>query len=180
MISQHDFGNNLRSKRQELKIKQKDLAQTVGISAQSLGLYEKGVKFPPFETVIALAQALGVSLDWLTGLTTEEMAGSGGHLKTKGDAARAIVQLLGVAEVSLSYVDVLSEFGDVRDCDKKHHVPGITFHGSMKDFSEGLLKFQELQKSNLLSPDLASAAIDGICQKLDSENASDYEDALPF
>lgn len=176
------FGKNLRAKRMEKGLKQKELAQMTGIAPQTLSGYEGRGILPPLENAAKLAQALGVSLDWLTGLAAEEKTGSGKQMKTKGDAARDIVALLSVAEVSLSYVEFQPIYGDEqhRVFGKAERVPGIVFNGSMKEFAEALIKFQELQGRDLLPPGLAATAIDGLCQKLDSEAASDYEESLPF
>jgi transcriptional regulator with XRE-family HTH domain len=46
---------------------QKNIADVVGVSINSIGLYERGLVEPSFFIATCLADALGVSLDWLAG-----------------------------------------------------------------------------------------------------------------
>jgi transcriptional regulator with XRE-family HTH domain len=171
MTSPLSFGNNLRAKRQELEIKQKELAQTVGISAQSLSVYEKGVKLPPLEVAVKLAEALGVSLDWLTGLS-DDTANDKTGIQTQGDAARSIVALMNTGCISAGIVERSLITGSV--------TVDVSFCGSLADFVENLHKIWELQASGALPSELASAALDGLYKKLDGESASHSADEPPF
>ena len=44
---------------------QKDLAQTLGVSRGTISNWERGASEPPLGLAVALAQATGVTLDWL-------------------------------------------------------------------------------------------------------------------
>lgn len=73
-----ELGGRIQSVRKAQKMSLKQLAQTVGISEQSLIKIEKGtVDNPGFNTVAAIADALHVSLDYLhkgsVGLTREDV-----------------------------------------------------------------------------------------------------------
>lgn len=67
------FSNRLTSLRKQRKIAQGELAKTVGIHANVLGRYERGEANPSIEMASKLADALGVSLDYLVGKTDVEL-----------------------------------------------------------------------------------------------------------
>jgi len=65
-----DIGRRVREARLSLgpgRMRTVDLARAVGISSQRLSNYETGRSDPPYELTVQLANALGVSLDWLLG-----------------------------------------------------------------------------------------------------------------
>ena len=68
-----EFGERLSNIRKEKKMSQQELAQTVGIHANVLGRYERGEARPFVEMGVKLAQALGVSVDYLLGSTDMEI-----------------------------------------------------------------------------------------------------------
>lgn len=59
------FAQKLKETREAKGITQEKLAETVGISRNSLFGYENGIKVPNVVTAQKLAEALGVSLDEL-------------------------------------------------------------------------------------------------------------------
>lgn len=63
------FSQRLQEIRQEKGLKQTDLAQQVGTGYQSISNWENGVSSPKLEMVCALAEALGVSVDYLAGVS---------------------------------------------------------------------------------------------------------------
>ena len=67
------FGLRLATLRKEKKIAQGELAKTVGIHANVLGRYEREEAKPSIDMAAKLADALGVSLDFLIGKTDIEM-----------------------------------------------------------------------------------------------------------
>lgn len=67
------FGLRLASLRKEKKIAQGELAKIVGIHANVLGRYEREEAKPSVEMAAKLADALGISLDFLIGKTDIEM-----------------------------------------------------------------------------------------------------------
>ena len=62
---------NLREARKEAGLTQKRLAELLGISQQSYSDYENNRTFPDESTLIKLANALNVSVDYLLGRTDE-------------------------------------------------------------------------------------------------------------
>lgn len=61
------FSENLKTARNEKKLTYVALSSKVGISGTSLSAYERGTKSPTIDNASRLAEALGVSLDWLCG-----------------------------------------------------------------------------------------------------------------
>jgi transcriptional regulator with XRE-family HTH domain len=60
-----EFGERLRMLREKAGLSQRELARLAGIEAMQISRYERGVGYPAVETLIAIAQALDVGLDYL-------------------------------------------------------------------------------------------------------------------
>jgi transcriptional regulator with XRE-family HTH domain len=67
------LSNRLINLRKEKKIAQGELAKMVGIHPNVLGRYERGEATPSVDMAAKLADALGVSLDYLIGKTDVEL-----------------------------------------------------------------------------------------------------------
>lgn len=92
------LANRLSELRFKKKLSQRDIARQVGITAASLSAYEKGTKTPSLEVAAKLAQAYGVSLDWLCGLVELE---AGGKLRTYADLFRLLINLCDANQQSM-------------------------------------------------------------------------------
>lgn len=57
------IGRNIRHYRQESGLRQEDLAATAGLTANYIGMVERGEKTPSLETLVALLNALQISAD---------------------------------------------------------------------------------------------------------------------
>ena len=57
------IGKNIRTFRLAKKFRQEDLAEKTGLSANYIGMVERGEKIPSLETFINIANALGISAD---------------------------------------------------------------------------------------------------------------------
>ena len=57
------IGKNIRKYRLERKMRQEDLAERSGLSANYVGMVERGEKLPALETFITILNVLGVSAD---------------------------------------------------------------------------------------------------------------------
>lgn len=89
------FAKRLKEAREKCNIRQNALASKIGVTAQTISAYEKAEtdgkgKNPTLENAVAIANELGVSLDWLCGRDIPEEAES---KKTLGDIARSLVFL---------------------------------------------------------------------------------------
>ena len=66
------FGNNLRSLRQSRGLTQAQLAESLGISASTIGMYEQGRREPDNATLAKICALLRVSTDCVLGFTPAE------------------------------------------------------------------------------------------------------------
>lgn len=57
------IGKNIRKYRLLKKLRQEDLAEKAGLTANYIGMVERGEKIPSLETFIKILNALGVSAD---------------------------------------------------------------------------------------------------------------------
>ncbi len=69
MFQKKIFIDRLTFMRQQQKLAKRQLAFKVGISPRAIGQFEQGENLPSIETLVQLAQVLGVSLDYLCGVT---------------------------------------------------------------------------------------------------------------
>lgn len=67
------FGERLSLMRKKKKFSQEELAKAIGAHAPVIGRYERSEVKPSFEVAAKLAQKLGTSLDYLAGLTDQEL-----------------------------------------------------------------------------------------------------------
>ena len=59
----YSIGENIRKRRQEKKLRQEDLAELCNLSANYIGMIERGEKLPSLKTFIDIVNALEVSAD---------------------------------------------------------------------------------------------------------------------
>ncbi|WP_261511757.1 helix-turn-helix domain-containing protein [Chryseobacterium paludis] len=65
------FADRLAFARKQKKIKQSNLGKTIGTSGDIIGKYERGEAIPSVDVAKKIADALGVSLDYLVGGTNQ-------------------------------------------------------------------------------------------------------------
>ena len=90
------FAKRMKEARENCNLRQNALASKVGVTAQTISAYEKAEidgkgKNPTLENAVAIANELGVSLDWLCG--RDLPSGKNESRKTLGDIARDLVFL---------------------------------------------------------------------------------------
>ncbi len=67
-----ELGVRLRQLREQRRWTQEDLGRKVDRSKSVICSYESGLKVPPLEILVQLADIFHVSLDWLAGLDKDE------------------------------------------------------------------------------------------------------------
>lgn len=65
------FAERLKQARQDAGISQQSLVDATGIHLRQLGRYEQDVSEPTLPKLIAIADVLGVSIDYLAGRTDD-------------------------------------------------------------------------------------------------------------
>lgn len=66
-----DFSKRLKEIRLEKGLNQKELAELSELSPQSISSFEKGINSPTVPSLLALANALSVSVDYILGRTDD-------------------------------------------------------------------------------------------------------------
>lgn len=66
-----NFFNIFKSLRQSIGYTQQELAEKLGISRSTIGMYETGAREPDFETLELIADFFNVDTDYLIGRTTQ-------------------------------------------------------------------------------------------------------------
>ena len=67
------FGTRLKAVRLEQKCSQKEVAELLGVTVRAYQYYEEGKREPNYDRLVALAQHLKVSTDYLLGLTNTRL-----------------------------------------------------------------------------------------------------------
>lgn len=65
MVDYVDIGRRMKAKRQSLNRSQEEVANSVNISVSFYGNIERGKRIPSLDTLISIANALGVGADYL-------------------------------------------------------------------------------------------------------------------
>ena len=68
------FGERLKRARNAKNLSQQALADIIGKSLNTVGLYERGLRQPSLETLCLLADTLEVSVDYLLARTDERQS----------------------------------------------------------------------------------------------------------
>jgi transcriptional regulator with XRE-family HTH domain len=96
-LLRRELGRRVRAGREAHGWSQEELAETIGVGAEMLSRYERGVKFPSHVTLVRLAKALGTTADALLGLD----AGYYGEAPS-GDLVRVVAKLSPTQQVAVA------------------------------------------------------------------------------
>lgn len=66
------LGDKLRDLRNERNLSQAQLAKRIGVNSSTVALYETGDRLPSLPRLIALSRSLGVTTDYLLGVSREK------------------------------------------------------------------------------------------------------------
>lgn len=105
------FAKRLKETREQRGMKQKELAEKINVTPQTVSAYEKADiegkgKNPTLENAISAAKVLGVSLDWLCGLDGPD---ENDGFKNYKEMGKAIVSLVDTVDIGF---DVAYKVGD--------------------------------------------------------------------
>jgi transcriptional regulator with XRE-family HTH domain len=67
------FAERLSQARKQKKISQEELAKALGVHAPIIGRYERGEVKPSVEVAARIADALDISLDYLSGISDQQL-----------------------------------------------------------------------------------------------------------
>lgn len=167
------FAKRMRETREKKGLKQKELAEHIGVTPQTISAYEKNGKAPTLDNAIAIANTLGVSLDWLCGI-------DGGTSyqekpKTLGDIARVLYEISRWIPVAYVYDDCNSQsFGS-------SVYPGILFPDSeIGPFLSDNIKMQELLYKNAFAQEFYDRWVADRIRSLNEISIKDYLASFPY
>ena len=89
-----DFRKNIKRLRQEKHMTQAELAQRVGVTKAMISAYETEIRYPSYDVFVKLTYVLGVSADYLLGLSRERTLDISGLTEEEAETVAALVQLL--------------------------------------------------------------------------------------
>ena len=115
--------NRFREVRESLKMSQKEVALTLGVSAPTVSEWEKGKKNPNTSNLKELARLYGVSIDYLLGNSSKEEPVSAEKVESLSDdevsrELEALIDTLSDDEKSMM-VAMIRALIDRRSGDKK-------------------------------------------------------------
>lgn len=152
------FSQRLKEARMKKNIKQKELAEQIGVTPQTLSNYENAseatTKIPTTIVVMELADALGVSMDWLCGRDFSAKS-KASELTTVGDYARVLAEVITWSGVGLSI--------KVEEVDSRYKMPqmaGIEFCDSdICEFLTHCKALLTLRHGNVISAEMFATSL---------------------
>lgn len=101
-----DFANRLRELRVDADLRQKDLADALGVAQTTIANYEQGARFPDETNLRRIADHFNVSLDYLLGradvnLLAQDLQYPGGYSREDGE------RLSPMSSLAREYLDLL-------------------------------------------------------------------------
>lgn len=93
MDSKKMIGKRINSALAKANMKQKDLADVLKVTANTISYFCSGTRAPNLEQLVSIAQALGVSTDYLLGLVPEA---------TSDMTAREVIEYTGLSEATVN------------------------------------------------------------------------------
>lgn len=170
------FAKRMKEAREKKGLKQKELAEKIGVTPQTISAYEKTGKAPTMDNAISIAKILDVSLDWLCGINQDVKKQNG--TTTLGDAARFLHEMSSWITVSV-YDDCISSSNNYRPV-----CPGVIFDldDELANFISDSLKMKKLLKDGTFTKEFYDRWVADRFRSLDGITIESYLDshALPF
>ncbi len=146
----------------ELRLKagrtQRDFGEMVGISSASVMNYEKGVKLPPLDTVIKIAETFGASIDWLCGI---EMVAINKKTLTYADIVREIITIADMLKMTVTYES--DSKGEEKDT-----IQFLLKDGFFVWILSDWIKMRNLHSEHVIDDKLYKTWIEGACAPIEN------------
>ena len=154
-INNVTIGNRIKELRTSKNLTQEDIAKMVKVSKATISNYEKGKVSPPIELLIKLAERYDVSIEWLCGLSNEEIP----RLMSYGDAFFRLVEIDKVIGFS---VEDVTFFSNLRGT-------AVLFDATLTKALEEYQEMVNLRDNNTISEHLFNLWISDKVQQLDKQ-----------
>lgn len=154
-INNVTIGNRIKELRTSKNLTQEDIAKMVKVSKATISNYEKWKVSPPIELLIKLAERYDVSIDWLCGLSNEEIP----RLMSYGDAFFRLVEIDKVIGFS---VEDVTFFSNLRGT-------AVLFDATLTKALEEYQEMVNLRDNNTISEHLFNLWISDKVQQLDKQ-----------
>lgn len=105
--------DNFKKLRKNANLTQSELANKVGVRAAAISKWEKGITVPSLETLVALADFYGTSIDFILGRRNDgDLHNSMQTLSEKQKELLPLIQMLNDRQCELTY-DYLNNILDI-------------------------------------------------------------------
>ena len=169
MLSFKSFGKNLQTERKKRipRMTQDNLAEKAGLTTQTISDYEREKKFPTLENAVKIANALGLSLDYLCdGSDVAEQKEDKTQIKTLAD----IIDIFDFLCEEIPSCDIESEdnivFLRIENCPQ------------VAKYYQDYCTMKDLLDVRTITPNIFQIWKDGVSTNLKTTPIKDYE--LPF
>lgn len=89
-----NFGERLRTLRKSRGLTQAQLSELLGGSKMMISSYESGTRFPPYPTLVKLANIYSVTTDYLLGAEKQKMLNADGLSDEQLQLVKAMIDAL--------------------------------------------------------------------------------------
>lgn len=171
-----EFSKRLKSQREVLGLTQAQLGEKIGVSAQTISAYEKNGfngkgKLPTLDKAVSLADVLGVSLDFLCGVSAPD---AGIKLESYADVYLYLTALtkyfycsVGFKTIDLDEVEIVDFGNGDEEIISTKDVALLTIDNSIfADFFCKRNKMYKLYKDRVIQEDMYDSWLQGELEKL--------------
>lgn len=180
MIDTSIFSQRILEVRKKTNLSQRELGDAAAVSAQAVSAYERGLQLPTLSAAADIAQALGVSLDYLVGLSDDPKAPvaprSDLPLSTVADVVDALATLrrslpgpCGTQEISIPEEDCY-------DPDDTTYTAAAFFFNcpALAGFVQAWNKMAQLYSNGILSREILESWYAGELDRLSKIHLEDH------
>lgn len=164
------FAERLRLAREKKGMGLKELREAVGVSQSAMSHYSTGATLPPLDVAVKIAEALGVSLNWLCG--KDEFLG------VKNSYGYVVRMMLKIDNaIPVWYLTSI----DTWQTDKDNFVRlTVEVPDSVYSFFQKKERFEEMARENTEAREMYDAWLAGALRELDSQKLyEEVDDDLP-
>ena len=122
------IAERIKQLRKRLHLNQSDFCKNLGIKQSTLSSYENGTVSPSNEVLYAIAKQYHVSLDWLFGISDNEIS-----LASMGDVVNFLLEMNEIRELRYE-LEINDKLFNDRETEGNRWYASIKFYGNEKDY----------------------------------------------